>query len=468
MKPLKTLDPALPGDWTPKRLMLLAVLGQLMMIAVAVRHEFIYGGSFYWLLHGFEAFGLLAATVVSALALSRVLRQASSLDFDFLVRVGLLLTLLATLAPPFLSDDVWDYLARGRLDWLGENTYTETVEAHRKTLEGLEPYAERARWTEWAMPYGPVAALLQMLASAFEPPLLAAYVWKVAMAVCHVLTAVLVLLTLRIVADEREARRGFVLWLWNPWLLLESCGSGHNDALLGMLLALSGYGIAKTRYFMSTSSYGLAMLVKHGSPPILPVWLAVAYHQRQLRGFALGSLATVGVVFVAYLAYWNVPGGLDWIINQNNVAYGSVSVMLGQLFGPWCGSALRMAGLLATLLVIGLACKRARDPQSAGRLAILAMVLWVLLFVPNFSPWYHLWWLPLFALANLPVLSRVLELLAWTGPLGYLVYAGTHGFGILHETWMLLLAGVWPCLLILLDWRSFVGKPPKPAAKPKS
>ena len=454
MKPLKTLDPALPGDWTPKRLVLLAVLGQLIMIAMAVRHEFVYGGSFYWLLHGFEGFGLITATALSALALSRVLRQASSLNFDFLVRVGLLLTLLATLAPPFLSADIWAYLARGRLDWLGQNPYTEVVWDHKDTLPGLAPYAELADegWMKWAVPYGPVSALLQALASAIEPPWLAAYAWKFAMAVCHVLTAVLILLTLRVVADEREARRGFVLWLWNPWLLLESCGSGHNDAMLGMLLALSGYGIAKSQYFMSTSSYGLA----------------AAYHQRQLRGFALGSLAVVGVVFVAYIFYWSEPNGLEWITRQNDVANGSVSALLGQLLGQPVTYGIRMVGLLATLLVIGLAFKRARDPQSAGRLAILAMVLWVLLFVPNFSPWYHLWWLPLFALANLPVLSRVLELLAWTGLLGYLVYAGTHGFGILHESWMLVLAGVWPCLLILLDWRSFVGKPPKPAAKPKS
>ena len=128
------------------------------------------------------------------------------------------------------------------------------------------------------------------------------------------------------------------------------------------------------------------------------------------------------------------------------------------------GAAIRVLGAGLTLLMLLLACKRAREAQSGARLAILAMAVFVMLSVPNFAPWYQMWWLPLFALANLPVLTCVLKLLAWTGPLSYLVLTSTHGFGLAHETWMLLMAGVWPCMLILLDWREFVGKPPKTKA----
>jgi len=447
-----------------RRLLVLAIVGQLMMALVAIRHEFIDGSGvhlyFHWLLNGLEVVGLTAAVMLSGIALGRVLRQASSLDLGFLVRTGLILTLIATLTPPFLSSDIWDYLARGRLDLLGYNPYTETLEARGSNPE-LSPYLAKARWPEWVMPYGPITAWLQELTARFDSLWTAAYAWKLMMAAAHVATALLILLTLRIVAGEREARRGLVLWLWNPWLLLESCGSGHNDALLAMLLALSGYGLSRARYGIGTGCYGLAILVKHGSAPILPVLMAMAFHQRRLRGLAIGSAAAAVVAAIAYWQYWNVDGGFSWIIKQNGVAQASVSKLLEKLTSESFGLVVRLLGALATLWVLAVACKRARDTQSGARLAILAMVVWVLLFVPNFSPWYQLWWLPLFALANLPVLSRVLELLAWTGPLSYLVLAGTHGFGTLHEVWQLLLAGIWPSLLVLLDWRSFVGKPPK-------
>ena len=455
------MDAPLPGAWSNKRLLGFAVLGQLMMVMVATRHAFIYGGSFHVLLNVLESLGLIAATLVAGLALSRALRQANSVPLELLMRGGLLLTLVATLAPPFLSNDIWDYLARGRLDWLGHNPYTVAVAEH---ADEVGAFTDLARWTEWVLPYGPISALLQEWVSGLGSPWLAAYVWKLLMAACHVTTAILVLKTLRVVANERDARQGFVLWLWNPWLLLECCGSGHNDALLGMLLALSGYGLARARYALGTASYGMAMLVKHGSPPILPIWLATAYHQRQLRGFALGSLAVVGMITAAYYYYWTGPNGWDWILKQNNVAHGSLSSLLAGLFGETFGAAIRVLGAGLTLLMLLLACKRAREAQSGARLAILAMAVFVMLSVPNFAPWYQMWWLPLFALANLPVLTCVLKLLAWTGPLSYLVLTSTHGFGLAHETWMLLMAGVWPCMLILLDWREFVGRPPKTKA----
>jgi len=85
--------------------------------------------------------------------------------------------------------------------------------------------------------------------------------------------------------------------------------------------------------------------------------------------------------------------------------------------------------------------------------------------MPNFSPWYQLWWLPLMALAQAPVLDRIVELLAWTGPLYYLVRVSTHAFGLVHETWGLCVAGLWPAGLALLEWRALTGiKSPATAA----
>ena len=59
------MDARLPGAWSNKRLLGFAVLGQLMMVMVATRHAFIYGGSFHVLLNVLESLGLIAATLVA-------------------------------------------------------------------------------------------------------------------------------------------------------------------------------------------------------------------------------------------------------------------------------------------------------------------------------------------------------------------------------------------------------------------
>lgn len=457
-------DLPLPGDWPRRHLLGLAAAGQLLMLLCALRHAHVYGGSLAPLLHVLEAIGLGTATAAGGIALARALRQASSVDLAFLLRGGLLLTAIAILAPPFLSNDLWDYLARGRVEALGFDPYTTTAASlatDPAAAPALAPFLERARWTGWVMPYGPLAAVLQRLCAELGSPWLAAYAFKLLCGAAHVATALLVLRTLRLVAGERDARRGFVLWLWNPWLLLESCGSGHNDAFVALLLAAGCLGLAHGRFAAATGGFGFALLVKHGSAPVLPVLLVTAIWRRRLRDLLAGAAVVLAATAVAWLHYWSVPGGLDWILAQNAVARGSLASLADGLVAG-AGTAVRALGLLATLAVLALAARRARDAQAFARLSALAMVVFVLSFVPNFAPWYHLWWLPLFALANVPVLARALELLAWTGPFAYLVHAATHAFGPVHETWMFALAGLWPALLVLLDWRSLAGPRPAP------
>ncbi len=452
---MSTIDGPLPNDRSRTWIAMLAVLGQLAFVAIAVRHEFIYGGDWHGTLNVLEGIGLVIATVLAGSALALGIGRANSVTMAYLSGIGVLLALLATVAPPFLSDDVWDYLARGRVAVLGHNPYTVSVH-DLDAVAGMSEFAARAKWDEWVMPYGPVAALLQRLAATFDDPWIGAYAWKALMAAAHVMTAWLVLLTLRVVSGERDARRGFVLWLWNPWLLLESCGQGHNDALVALGLAATGLMLARSRTAIATATYGAAMLVKHCNPVLLPALLADAIRQRRLAGFAVGSAAVAAALAWSYQEWWSDTGGLDWITNQDQVARGSLPALFGSALGSWATTALRLAGVVATLWFLRRAFKAGSTSQVA-RVAILATATFTLLCVMNFAPWYHLWWLPLFALGNLPVLTRVLEMMAWLGPLSYLIYVSTHGFGLAHETWTLLLAGLWPGVLLLLDRDSLLG-----------
>lgn len=445
------------GDLSGASLLKLALLGQLLIVLCAVRHEFVYGGSNHWALNVAEAIVFVVGTICGGIALARVARQAGSLELRFLVRSGALLTFVAMLAPAFLSNDIWDYLARGRVEVLGSNPYVTSPELLRG-VPAMDSFLgpELAKWPKWVMPYGPIAAALQWLCALPDSPWVGAYLWKLLMALSHLGTSLVIYKTIQLSATERQARSGLVLWLWNPWLLLECCGSAHNDALVAFGLAVMCYGVVRSRYGLGAVGYGLGMLVKHGSPVILPVLFCAAWRRRRLAGFAVGSSVILLLVAGCYAHYWSVVGGLDWILNQDSVARGSVPSLVGGYLGASVGSALRLVGALGSLCIVILAIRRTNSAQAFARLALSAMVVFVMLFVPNFAPWYHLWWLPLIALCNLSAMYRVLQILGWTGPLSYLVLVTTHDFGEVHELWALLCAGLLPMLFVLRNWRSLL------------
>ncbi|HLQ36942.1 MAG TPA: hypothetical protein VK348_04015, partial [Planctomycetota bacterium] len=341
--------------------------------------------------------------------------------------------------------------------------YTTTVSS-LATDPRMAEFAKLGRWNGWVMPYGPVSALLQWLFAAIPSPWVGAYLWKLLMAAAHVATAWFVFATLRTLGDERDARRGFVLWLWNPWLLLESCGSGHNDALQTLLLAMMCAALAQGRVAQATAGYGYSLLVKHGSAPLGPLLLGHAILTRRAKPFAVGVLVTLVAVLASWFVWFREPGALDFLARQSAVDRASVSSFAAALFGEAMRQPVQVFGLLLTLLVLAQGFLRAKDPTSIGRWSILAMAVFVLVAVPNFAPWYHYWWLPLFALGQLPVLARVIELLAWVGPFSYLVWVTTRSLGIGHQAWQFLLAGLWPFLLLLLDWRSLAGMKKKSVA----
>lgn len=445
-------DLPLPGDWSNQRLLGLALGAHALMLLLALRHRFVWGGAFAPVLHGLEALGLIAFTMLAGISFHRAVRQASSLDLGFVQAGGAALAALAALAPPFLSSDVFDYVARGYVAVLGHNPYITTVDSVLQE-PGMAPFAALAQWPKHVMPYGPISAVLQWFTALCSSPWLAVYAWKLLCVLAHIATASILLRTLRLLGSERDARRGYVLWLWNPWILLECCGSAHNEAFVALGLAATGLALARGNFFGTALSYGAMILVKHGSAPLSLLLLVTSIWQKRRVAFLAGAATTLVAALLCALWLWSEPTGLDWIANQRNVARGS----LGSLLGPVVGSATAMIGLVLLLLINLAGVKHCKDATAFGRYGVLGMTVFVLFLVPNFAPWYQLWWLPLFALTQLPLLTRVLELLAWTGPFSYLVVAATHGFGTVHEVWALLLTGIWPALLILLDWRNLTG-----------
>ena len=458
-------DLGLPSDWSRRRILAYGAFAQLVLLLVAVRHVFFWGGEWAEWLHAGEALGLLVAVGFGGAAYAQCLRQATSLPPGWILGAGALVTAIAWLQPPFLSSDVFDYVARGRVEHLGQNPYlvtTAAMAADPATAGAMVGWHERAEWQQSYSPYGPVNSLVAWLCVSFGAATGAGgwgavYAFKLLCALCHLSAGWLVFLALRQLQGEREAHRGLALWVWNPLLVLECASSGHNDAILAALLASALLGVALASIGRATRAFGTAVLVKHGLLPTGPLLLAHAVLRGKTMSFCLGALAVLGLLALFTWRYFLEPGALQFLVDQPGIRRSSLIAAATELFGHAAGSAVFACGALAVLGVVAAGLRRVAEPAQLAHWCVLAMAAFLLLAMPNFSPWYHLWWLPFVALSRAPVVSRAAELLGWLGPLAYLPYLAFRTFGPAHQVWNYAIAGMWPLLLALLEWRSLAG-----------
>ena len=150
---------------------------------------------------------------------------------------------LAVLLPPILSADVFHYALFGRMvAFYGLNPYVVPGSAISH-----DPFWSFAVWHDITTQYGPVWTLVSAAAAAVggDSVLLTTLTFKGVAALCNLAGAALVLLLARRLTGG-DGVRPLLLYAWNPLILIESAGSGHNDvvmiaiALVGLLLATNG------------------------------------------------------------------------------------------------------------------------------------------------------------------------------------------------------------------------------------
>jgi hypothetical protein len=161
------------------------------------------------------------------------------------------------------------------------------------------------------------------------------------------------------------------------------------------------------------------------------------------------------------LCYFLIPDPLRFLREQVEVTGSSIPALFAAALGASARTVASLAGLLLALVTLAIGCRRTKDAASFAGWSVLTMAVFLLLVPPLFSPWYHLWWLPLFALTTAAVVPRVVELLGWLGPLSYLVSVATRTLGPVHQAWQFTLACAWPLALLLIEWRNVAGMPRK-------
>ena len=205
---------------------------------------------------------------------------------------------------------------------------------------------------------------------------------------------------------------------WNPVLAVHAAGGGHNDALVGGLVALAVALALRRRHDLSGALWVVAVLVKW----VPAVFLALSVVAASARSRPLGwrGIAAAAVLLGA-VSTWLY--GIDWLraakplagnaARETSYALPSRLESLGLPHGVALGLAL--AGLAVGLVLL------AREAaHGRARLGLAACL--VLVTTPYLAVWYLAWAVPLAApeeerASRLAALALTAYLLPQTIPL---------------------------------------------------
>ena len=324
------------------------------------------------------------------------------------------LVLRAPLWPmePTLSDDLQRYRWEAKVQAHGWNPYAITPKDPR--LAGLrDKYYEIIPGKEIPAIYPPVSELVfHATCKIFPGPIS----FKTTFAAADVL--VLLMLAWMFWRDkERDFR--IAIYAWNPLVIVEFAGSGHND-VLAVLGIVCGLATVRRWPVLSNLPITLAAMAKLFPALLLPVWIRRAGWPAKKGWWALGLVLATGLLVSA--PYWS---GLEMLrpnMTYYEATWKNYHASLYTLLDWLTGRNSRIPALVGTLATWGLAFWLAWKKTDPTRAAYL-LIGTVLAFGPNGYSWYFTWIVPLLCFFPNPawLMLTVLQFLSYNVLIGYAI-----------------------------------------------
>jgi hypothetical protein len=361
---------------------------------------------------------------------------------------------------PVGAADLFDQIFRARLTThYGYNPFTTLPNA----IAG-DPFQPYVAWRGDPSPYGPMWEALAAGASLFGGDSLwrNLIAFKLLVAVAYGVSVALTYGILRAVRPD-WALRGTLFFAWNPLVLFEVPGNGHNDAIVAMLVLAGMYALAVGWRTAVLPALTAGVLTKFVPILLLPVAAAAIWRDRAHRStsggeeedeerplrtsgdafsaLAIGAVLSVGLAAVLYAPFWT---GIESILPRNRETLFTASIgkvvldMLVRDFGYAAATAQTVvrntAYAIVGLVAVGAAVYifMQRDAYTSGGRAALVKrtftafyeIIFAYMAVAAlwFQPWYLLWLVALTAPTGSPTRVNRTLLFCLGGVANYFVW----------------------------------------------
>jgi hypothetical protein len=274
---------------------------------------------------------------------------------------------------PVGAADIFDNILRGRITAVhGGNPFYETPRDYR-----IDLYYTFTAWRDATSAYGPAWELLAAAASALVPGGRGAVfanvlIFKAIGLAFYTGCLVLIALLLRRFAPGR-ALQGVCLFGWNPLVIYETAGNGHNDIVMTFFVLLGVYALARGWHTRAALALTGGALVKFIPALLVPV--AVAAGLRAISKWpgrwsfllktGIGCAALVVVFWAPFLRGPDVSGplGIDRRVGMLTASLPAlVQAHLEIPLGLEASQRLVTAAAVVIMAVAG----RAGDPDRLG------------------------------------------------------------------------------------------------------
>lgn len=436
-------------------------------------HQTLAGQAATQRLLGVGVLVLMGGSYFATLVLAR--RWQPSLRRLLLLTAGLALPLLVL--PGLLSSDVYSYAMFGRIPLLyGGNPFIDVPLAFRD-----DPLLPLVAWKTTPSVYGPAWIIAALPLTALAQGMgggAAAYVlvYKLAALAAHLATAAVMWAVVGRLSAAHQ-HWATLAYAWHPLPLIEFAGMGHNDALLGLALALGVWYAIRHAPRRAVLAFTVAGMVKLVGLLVLPVY--ALYLVRQLRWWQkpralLPFVAlSLGCIIVLYAPFWDGPQTLRVLVTApplTEINKGPAARVLDDLVGRPCGlvpsdvtegrnlrsrpnatcravweTRVRRVSLALFAVVYGvLLCWPAATSTALLARCGMALLAYSLLGALYFQPWYGVWlvlWAAWWRRATWPLLAWGVALL-WLYPAYPFMERTLLAFAPL-VAWPVVLGGRW-------------------------
>lgn len=368
-----------------------------------------------WLLFG--AFVIQIGLYTLSWQLAR--RTRSRVAWEIVIGSSLVSALILIFMFPIGAADLFDYIVHGRIfSVYGANPFLSTARQFAN-----DPFFPYMGWPDWPSVYGPLWALIEGTATrlAGDGVIANVLVFKGFIGAFYFGSILLVAATLQEVSPD-YALAGVVLFAWNPIILYETFGNGHNDIVMVFWIMLATWLLTRRRYSVAVLALIAGGLIKYVPLFLIPVAGLIALRDLEGMRARLGFIVITGIsaaaLFgVSYFPFWEGLKTLT-VLKHQNLATTSLPAVLSAWLEPARGAALtntalNWATIVATGLIVlwrSLCAWDDRSRFSFPRNAFWILTGYLLFTCAWFQEWYTIW--PITIAAVIPSTPVVLLALA--------------------------------------------------------
>src|SRR5271154_5433099 len=389
-------SPILRTEWWRNGAPLLTNAAVLFLGAILLEFTRTGVGEYSHYVHGFSETVLVQIVVYLGAILLLELCPTNNWTLRIILLIAFAARLIAVIAPPFLSTDIYRYVWDGLVQGAGINPFRYIpADSHLAFLRDANIYPNINRRDYAHTIYPPGSQVIFWAVTRISPTVTA---MKLAMvgfeaATCYALIRCLKLLHMR---PERV-----LLYAWSPVCLWEIASSGHADAAALAFISFALLARLTNHDKLAGGWLGAAALVKLYPIALLPAFLP-GWRSR-------APWVMVGVIATGYAFYLRrgvsvfgfLPGFAQEEGMQNGTRYFPLAFVERNLHVTISTSAYLVicAAILGALAWWSF--RRGATPKACVASGLALAIALTLCFSPHY-PWYFLWLLPFLTLRPWP------------------------------------------------------------------